>query len=101
MNATLYRHLTFNFIRDAAPVASIARVPLVLDVNPGVPTTSVHEFIDYVKANPGKVSLASSGVGTPLYAAGALFKMMTGVTMLDVSYQGEALAMPDLLAGQV
>jgi tripartite-type tricarboxylate transporter receptor subunit TctC len=101
INASLYQNLHYNFIQDAAPVASIARIPLVMDVNPSVPANSVPEFIAYAKANPGKVNLASSGVGTPLYVAGELFKMMTGVTMLDVTYQGEAAAMPDLLGGQV
>jgi tripartite-type tricarboxylate transporter receptor subunit TctC len=72
-----------------------------MDINPGLPVKSVPEFINYVKANPGKINLAASGVGTPLYVAGALFKMMTGLTMLDVNYQGEAAAMPDLLSGQV
>jgi tripartite-type tricarboxylate transporter receptor subunit TctC len=101
INASLYQHLNFNFIQDTAPVASIALAPLIMDINPAVPAKSVPEFISYVKANPGKVILAASGVGTPLYAAGALFKMMTGLTMLDVNYQGESAAMPDLLAGQV
>ncbi len=89
INASLYQHLNFNFMQDTAPVASISLIPLVMDVNPAVPAKSVPEFIDYVKANPGKVNLAASGVGTPLYVAGALFKMMTGLTMLDVNYQGE------------
>jgi tripartite-type tricarboxylate transporter receptor subunit TctC len=101
INASLYQHLNFNFIQDTAPIASISLIPLVMEVNPAVPAQSVPEFIDYVKANPGKVNLAASGVGTPLYVAGALFKMMTGLTMLDVNYQGEAAAMPDLLSGQV
>jgi tripartite-type tricarboxylate transporter receptor subunit TctC len=101
INASLYQHLNFNFIQDTVPVASIALAPLIMDINPALPAKSVPEFISYVKANPGKVILAASGVGTPLYAAGALFKMMTGLTMLDVNYQGESAAMPDLLAGQV
>jgi tripartite-type tricarboxylate transporter receptor subunit TctC len=101
INASLYQHLNFNFIADTAPVASISLIPLVMDLNPGLPFKSVPEFINYVKANPGKVNLASSGVGTPLYAAGALFKMMAGLNMLDVVYQGESAAMPDLLGGQV
>jgi tripartite-type tricarboxylate transporter receptor subunit TctC len=101
INASLYQHLNFNFMQDTAPVASISLIPLVMDINPGLPVKSVPEFINYVKANPGKVNLAASGVGTPLYVAGALFKMMTGLTMLDVNYQGEAAAMPDLLSGQV
>jgi tripartite-type tricarboxylate transporter receptor subunit TctC len=101
INASLYQHLNFNFIQDTAPVASISLIPLVMDINPTLPVKSVPEFINYVNANPGKVVLAASGVGTPLYVAGALFKMMTGLTMLDVNYQGEAAAMPDLLSGQV
>ena len=101
INASLYQHLNFNFIADTAPVASISLVPLVMDLNPGLPFKSVPEFISYVKANPGKVILAASGVGTPLYVAGALFKMMAGLNMLDVTYQGEAAAMPDLIGGQV
>jgi tripartite-type tricarboxylate transporter receptor subunit TctC len=101
INASLFQHLNFNFIRDAAPVASIATIPLVMDVNLGVPAKTVPEFIAYAKANPGKINLASGGTGTPLYVAGALFKMMGGVNMLDVIYQGEGAAMPDLLGGQV
>jgi tripartite-type tricarboxylate transporter receptor subunit TctC len=101
INASLFQHLNFNFIRDSAPVASIATIPLVMDVNLSVPAKTVPEFIAYAKANPGKINLASGGTGTPLYVAGALFKMMAGVNMLDVIYQGEGAAMPDLLGGQV
>lgn len=101
INSALYRHLNFDFVRDAEPVASIATIPLVLDVNPAVPARTVAEFVAYAKANPGKLNLASGGVGTPLYVAGALFKMMAGIKTADVSYQGEAAAMPDLLSGQV
>jgi len=101
INPALYRHLKFNFVRDAEPVASIATIPLVMDVNPAVPAKTVPEFIAYAKANPGKLNMASGGVGTPLYVAGALFKMMAGVKTADVSYQGEAAAQPDLLSGQV
>jgi len=101
INASLYQHLNFNFIRDSAPVASIATIPLVMDVNPAVPAKTVPEIIAYAKSNPGKINLASGGTGTPLFVAGALFKMMTGVNMLDVHYQGEGQAMPDLLSGQV
>jgi tripartite-type tricarboxylate transporter receptor subunit TctC len=100
INASLYRHLNFNFIRDTAPVASIATIPLVMEVNPAVPAKTVPEFIAYAKAHPGKINLASAGNGTPLYVAGELFKMMTGVDMIDVPYQGEAAALPDLLSGQ-
>jgi tripartite-type tricarboxylate transporter receptor subunit TctC len=101
INASLYQHLNFNFIRDTVPVASIATIPLVMDVNPALPPKTVPELIAYAKANPGKINLASGGTGTPLYVAGALFKMMSGVNMLDVHYQGEGQAMPDLLSGQV
>jgi tripartite-type tricarboxylate transporter receptor subunit TctC len=101
INASLYHHLNFNFMRDVEPVASISTIPLVLDVNPAVPAKNVAEFIAYAKANPGKINLASGGSGTPLYVAGALFKMMAGVNLVDVIYQGEGGAMPDLLGGQV
>jgi tripartite-type tricarboxylate transporter receptor subunit TctC len=101
INPALYHHLNFDFLRDAVPVASIATIPLVMDVNPAVPAKTVPEFIAYAKANPGKVNLASGGSGTPLYVAGALFRMMAGLNLLDVIYQGEAAAMPDLVGGRV
>ncbi len=101
INATLYERLNFNFIRDTAPVASIASIPLVMEVNPSVPAKTVPEFIAYAKANPGKINMASSGIGTPLHVAGELFKMMAGVDMVHVPYRGEALALPDLISGQV
>src|SRR5712671_3222699 len=102
INPALYRHLNFNFVRDAEPVASIARIPLVMEVNPAVPAKTVPEFIAYAKANPGKVNLASGGPGTPLYVAGALFSMMADIKMTNVWYRGgEGAAIPDLLGGQV
>jgi len=101
INASLYQHLNYKFIDDTVPVASIARIPLVMDVSPSVSAKDVPEFIAYAKANPGKINLAAAGNGTPLYVAGELFKMMAGVDMVDVNYQGEAQAMPDLLSGQV
>jgi tripartite-type tricarboxylate transporter receptor subunit TctC len=101
INASLYHHLNFNFMRDVEPVASISTIPLVLDLNPAVPAKNVAEFIAYAKANPGKINLASGGNGTPLYVAGALFKMMAGVNLVDVIYPGEGAATPDLLSGQV
>jgi len=101
INASVYDNLPFNFIRDTAPVASIASIPLVMEVNPSVPAKTVPEFIAYAKANPGKINMASSGVGTPLHVAGELFKMMAGVDMVHVPYRGEALALPDLISGQV
>ncbi|HVI62916.1 MAG TPA: tripartite tricarboxylate transporter substrate binding protein [Bradyrhizobium sp.] len=101
INAAVYDNLSFNFIRDTAPVASIASIPLVMEVNPSVPAKTVPEFIAYAKINPGKINMASSGVGTPLHVAGELFKMMAGVDMVHVPYRGEALALPDLISGQV
>ncbi len=101
INASLYPHLNFNFIRDTEPVASIARIPLVMEENIAVAAKTVPEFIAYAKANPGKLNMASGGTGTPLYVAGALFKMMAGVDLAEVIYQGEAAAMPDLVSGQV
>jgi tripartite-type tricarboxylate transporter receptor subunit TctC len=101
INATLYDHLNFNFIRDIAPVASIMRVPLVMEVNPSLAVKSVPEFIAYAKSNPGKLNLASSGTGTPIHVAGELFKMMTSLDMVQVNYRGSGPALVDLLSGQV
>jgi tripartite-type tricarboxylate transporter receptor subunit TctC len=101
INATLYAKLNFNFIRDIAPVASIVAVPNVMVVHPSVPVKTVPEFIAYAKANPGKINMASSGVGSTPHLAGELFKMMAGVDIQHVPYRGAAPAMTDLLAGQV
>jgi len=101
INASLYDNLRFNFMRDTASVASIARIPLVMVVNPSVPAKTVPEFIAYAKANPGKINMASSGNATPLHVAGELFKMMAGVDIVHVAYRAETVAMPDLLSGQV
>ncbi len=101
VNATLYDKLNFNFIRDISPVASIARVPGSLDVNPSVPVRTVPELIAYAKANPGKLNMGSSGIGSPQHVSGELFKMMTGVDLVHVPYRGGALAVADLLAGQI
>jgi tripartite-type tricarboxylate transporter receptor subunit TctC len=101
INATLYDKLGFDFLRDTTPVASLIRVPSVLDVNPSVPAKTVLEFIAYAKANPGKLTMASAGSGTPPHIAGELFKMMTGVNMLHVPYRGGGPALIDLLGGQV
>ena len=101
INASLYNNLHFNFIRDAAPVASIATIPLIMEVNPSIPAKTIPEFIAYAKANPGKINMASGGVGSPLHVAGELFKMMAGVDLVHVPYRSEALALPDLLGGQV
>jgi tripartite-type tricarboxylate transporter receptor subunit TctC len=101
INATLYDKLSYNFLRDSAPVAGIMRVPLVMVVNLSVPARTVPEFIAYAKANPGKVSMASGGIGTSIHVAGELFKMMTGVDMTHVPYRSATLALTDLLGGQV
>ena len=101
INASLYDNLRFAFMRDAAPVATIGRIPLVMEVNPSVPAKTVPEFIAYAKANPGKINMASSGNATPLHVAGELFKMMAGVDLVHVPYRGEPVAMPDLLNGRV
>jgi tripartite-type tricarboxylate transporter receptor subunit TctC len=100
-NATLYDKLSFNFIRDIAPVASLTRVPNVMEVHPSVPVKTVPEFIAYAKANPGKLNMASGGNGTSQHLSGELFKMMTGVNMTNVPYRGSGPALTDLLAGQV
>jgi tripartite-type tricarboxylate transporter receptor subunit TctC len=101
INATLYEKLPFDFVRDIAPVASILRVPLVMEVNPSVPATTVPEFIAYAKANPGKINYASAGIGGVTHVAGELFKMLAGVDMRHVPYRGAAPALTDLLGGQV
>ena len=101
INAAVYDNLSFNFIRDTAPVASIASIPLVMEVNPSVPAKTVPEFIAYAKANPGKINMASAGIGSPQHVAGELFKMMGGVEMVHVPYRGDALVVPDLISGQV
>jgi len=101
INATLYEKLNFNFIRDIAPVASLVRLPLVMVVNPSLPTKTGPEFVAYAKANPGRISMASAGVGSGPHVSGELFKMMAGVDMLHVPYRGDAPALTDLLGGQV
>jgi tripartite-type tricarboxylate transporter receptor subunit TctC len=101
INATLYEKLNYNFIRDIAPVSGLIRVPNVMEVNLSVPAKTVPEFIVYAKANPGKISMASSGIGTAVHVSGELFKMMTGVNMVHVPYRGDAPAVTDLLGGQV
>jgi tripartite-type tricarboxylate transporter receptor subunit TctC len=100
-NVTLYDNLSFNFIRDIAPVASIYRGPAVLVVHPSFPPKSVPELIAHAKSNPGKINMASGGVGSAQHVYGELFKMMTGVEMLHVPYRGGGPALTDLLAGQV
>jgi tripartite-type tricarboxylate transporter receptor subunit TctC len=100
-NAALYDKLTYNFIRDIAPVAGVMRVPLVMEVNPSIPAKTVPEFIAYAKANPGKINFASGGIGTSIHLSGELFKMMTGIEMQHVPYRGNGPALTDLLGGQV
>jgi tripartite-type tricarboxylate transporter receptor subunit TctC len=101
INATLYEKLNFSFIRDVAPVASIMRVPNVMVVNPSFPARSVREFIDYGKANPGKLNFASSGIGASNHMSGELFKFMTGLDMMHVPYRSSGPALTDLISGQV
>ncbi len=101
INASLYKHLNFVFLRDIDPVAGLIRVPNVMEVNPSVPAKNVAEFIAYVKANPDKVNVASSGNGTSIHLSGELFKMMTGLKMTHVPYKGSAPMLTDLLGGQV
>jgi tripartite-type tricarboxylate transporter receptor subunit TctC len=100
-NMTLYDNLNFNFIRDIVPVASIDRLPFVMQVNPSVPAETVLELIAYAKANPNKINFASGGIGSTQHVAGELFNMMAGVKMVHVPYRGEAPALTDLLGGQV
>jgi tripartite-type tricarboxylate transporter receptor subunit TctC len=101
INATLYKHLNFVFLRDIDPVAGFIRVPNVMEVNPQVSAKTVAEFIAYAKANPDKINVASSGNGTSIHLSGELFKMMTGVKMTHVPYKGSAPMLTDLLGGQV
>jgi len=101
INATLFNKLNYNFIRDVAPVASIVRVPHVMQVNPAVPVTTVPEFIACAKANPGRISMGSGGNGSPAHVIGEHFKMMTGVNLVHVPYRGGAPALTDLIGGQI
>ena len=101
INATLYEKLHFNFLRDIAAVGPIARVANVLEVNPSLPIKSVPDFIGNAKANPGKISFASAGIGSSQHLSGEMFKMMAGIDMVHVPYRGAAPALTDLLGGQV
>jgi tripartite-type tricarboxylate transporter receptor subunit TctC len=101
INATLFGSLNFNFIRDTAPIASIVRVPQIMQVNPALPARSVPEFIAYAKANPGKIAMGSGGNGSPAHIIGEYFKLMTGTDLTHVPYRGAAPAVTDLLAGQI
>jgi tripartite-type tricarboxylate transporter receptor subunit TctC len=100
INARLYENLNYNFIRDIAPVASIARAALVVVVHPSIPANTIPEFIAYAKANPGKMNMGSGGIGTTVHIAGELFKLMVGVEMVHIPYRGNSL-LQDQLAGQV
>jgi len=101
INATLYKELPFNVLRDVAPVAGIVKSPNVMEVTPTFPAKTVKEVIDYCKANPGKVNMASSGSGTSVHMSGEMFKMMTGCDMLHVPYKGAGPALIDLMSGKV
>ena len=101
INTTLYSKLSFNFLRDIAPVAGIMRVPNVMEVNPSVPAKTVAEFIAYAKANPGKINWATSGNGTSVHLSGELFKIMAGVQLTHVPYRGSAPALTDMISGTV
>jgi tripartite-type tricarboxylate transporter receptor subunit TctC len=101
INATLYERLSFNFMRDIAPVAGVMRVPDVIVVHPSYQAKTIPEYIVYAKANPGKINVASPGNGTSEHIAGELFKMMAGVNTVHVPYRGGAPALTDLLGGQI
>jgi tripartite-type tricarboxylate transporter receptor subunit TctC len=101
INATLFEALNFNFIRDTAPIASIVRVPQLMQVNPSLPVQSVPEFIAYAKANPGKISMGSGGNGSPAHVIGEYFKLLTGTDLTHVPYRGAAPAVAGLLGGEV
>jgi tripartite-type tricarboxylate transporter receptor subunit TctC len=101
INATLYEKMNFNFLRDLIPIASVLRAPLVIEINPSLSAKTVPEFIAYAKANPGKISMASAGVGSGNHVAGELFKMMAGLDMIHVPYRGAGPALTDLIGGQV
>ena len=100
-NATLYDKLNFNFVRDIAPIAPIVSFPYIMVVNPSVPAKTLPEFIAYAKANPGKINMASPGIGSTPHVNGELFKVMTGTNMVHVPYRSAAAVMTDLLSGQV
>src|SRR3954468_2171903 len=101
INATLYERMSYNFLRDIAPVAAVMRSPLVMEVHPSVPVKTVPEFIAYAKANPGKINLASFGTGGSGHLAGELFKIMTGLEFTHVPYRGSAPMVIDLVSGHV
>jgi tripartite-type tricarboxylate transporter receptor subunit TctC len=101
INATLFDKLSFDFLRDIAPIASVFETPLVVEVNPSVPVNTIQEFITYAKTNSGKLNFATPGVGTPPHVAGELFKMTAGVDLVHVPYRGTGPMLTDLIGGQV
>ena len=101
INAALYDKLNFDFLKDIVPVGMVESVPLVMEVNPSVPANTIPEFIAYAKANPGKINMASAGIGGPQHVSGELFKALAGVDMVHVPYRGSTPAITDLIAGQV
>src|SRR5258707_11341448 len=101
INVALYEKLNFDFARDIMPVGMVESVPLVMEVNPSVPAKTIPEFIAYAKANPGKLNMASAGIGGPQHIAGELFKFIAGVNMTHIPYKGSTPAVTDLLAGPV
>ena len=101
INSSLYEKLNFDFIRDIAPIASVSRTPNVMEVHPSIPVGTVPEFIAYARANPGKLNMASAGIGSTTHVAGELFKMMAGVDLAHVPYRGSPQALTDLLSGRM
>ena len=101
INATLFQSLSFNFIRDTAPIGSIVRVPQLMQLTPSLPVQTVPEFIAYAKAHPGKIAMGSGGNGSPAHVVGEYFKLMTGTDLIHVPYRGAAPAVVDLLSGQI
>jgi tripartite-type tricarboxylate transporter receptor subunit TctC len=101
ISPALYPELTFNFLKDIAPISPVSIAPMIMEVNPSLPVTTVPEFIAYAKANPGKINMASAGVGGPQHLAGELFKAMTGLNLVHVPYRGSTPAVTDMLAGNV
>jgi tripartite-type tricarboxylate transporter receptor subunit TctC len=101
ISPSLYDKVNFNFVRDIAPVASVFRVPNVMEVNPTFPAKTVPEFIAYARTNPGKINFASPGIGSSIHVSGELFKMLTGINMVHVPYRGTAGALADLISGQM
>ena len=101
INATFYDRLNYDFIRDIVPISGIVRLPELMLINPTLPAKTVPDFVAYAKGNPGKINMASAGIGSPSHMAGELFKMMAGIDMLHVPYHGSSPALTDLLGGQV